>query len=378
MKKIFSAILLCFLVFFFLASSAFAQIQIEAGEMPSMPSQPETLEAVVEKITEEKLVQPRGTKEKQLYQKLELLITRGSIKDEHIVIENGNLPVANLQRYQIGDKVIVSFTQDYAGKDIFFITDYVRRDALIWLFLIFVVITVIIARWRGALSLCGMGASFYIIFSFILPKISAGENPITTAILGSLIIIPVSFFLSHGFNKKTFVAILGTLIALIITGVLSSIFVEMARLTGFASEEAGFLQVAKQGSINMKGLLLAGIIIGVLGVLDDITISQSAIVFQLKAANENLKFKELYSRAMSVGQDHISSMVNTLILVYTGAALPLLLLFIDSPRPFSEVINYEIIADEVVRTLVGSIGLILAVPITTFIAALSLKKRYEK
>ncbi len=127
--------------------------------------------------------------------------------------------------------------------------------------------------------------------------------------------------------------------------------------------------------MNMKGLLLAGIIIGVLGVLDDITISQSAIVFQLKAANEKLKFKELYLRAMSVGQDHISSMVNTLILVYTGAALPLLLLFINNPRPFSEVVNYEIIADEVVRTLVGSIGLILAVPITTVIASWIAAKR---
>ena len=155
---------------------------------------------------------------------------------------------------------------------------------------------------------------------------------------------------------------------------MANIFVEAAKLTGFASEEAGFLQVAKQGAMNMKGLLLAGIIIGVLGVLDDITISQSAIVFQLKEANEKLKFNELYKRAMNVGQDHISSMVNTLVLVYTGAALPLLLLFIDNPHPFSEIVNYEIIADEIVRTLVGSIGLILAVPITTVIASLVAEK----
>lgn len=121
----------------------------------------------------------------------------------------------------------------------------------------------------------------------------------------------------------------------------------------------------------MKGLLLAGIIIGVLGVLDDITISQSAIVFQLKEINNKLKFGELYDRAMSVGQDHISSMVNTLILVYTGAALPLLILFINNPHPFSEVVNYEMIADEIIRTLIGSIGLILSVPITTFIASVT-------
>jgi len=215
-----------------------------------------------------------------------------------------------------------------------------------------------------------MAISFLIIFSFILPQIVSGANPVEIAILGSLVIIPVSFFLSHGFNRKTFVAIVGTLIALVITGILSNIFVDTAHLTGFASEEAGFLQVIKQGTINMKGLLLAGIIIGVLGVLDDITISQSSIVFQLKETNSRLTMDELYKRAMDVGQDHISSMVNTLILVYTGAALPLLLLFINNPHPFSEIINYEIIADEIVRTLVGSIGLVLSVPITTFVATM--------
>jgi len=161
---------------------------------------------------------------------------------------------------------------------------------------------------------------------------------------------------------------------LIITGVLAGFFVESAKLTGFASEEAGFLQIARGGTINIKGLLLAGIIISTLGVLDDVTVSQSSIVNQLKETDKNLSFEKLYQRAMKVGQDHISSMVNTLVLVYTGAALPLFLLFIDNPHPFLEVINYEIVADEIVRTLVGSIGLILAVPITTFIAAMTLEK----
>jgi len=280
------------------------------------------------------------------------------------------LPMSNLQKYKSGDELVISYGKDFEGNDTFYISDYIRRGSLLWLFIIFIICTVVIAKWRGLLSLLGMGISFFVIYSFILPKISTGSNPVEIAILGSLIIIPVSFFLSHGLNKKTVVAIAGTLIALMITGVLATMFVESAQLTGFASEEAGFLQTIKQGSVNIKGLLLAGIIIGVLGVLDDITISQSAIVFQLKETNEKLGFFELYKRAMNVGQDHISSMVNTLVLVYTGAALPLLLLFIDNPHPFSEIVNYEIIADEVVRTLVGSIGLILAVPITTVIASL--------
>ena len=304
-----------------------------------------------------------------------MLVTKGSLKDEKIIIESGTIPLANLQKYQEGTRVIVSYSKDFEGNDFFYITDYVRRDSLLWLFIIFVVLVAVIARWRGMTSLLGMGASFFIIFKFILPKILAGSDPIQIAIIGSLFIIPVTFYLSHGFNKKTTVAVIGTVIALIITGVLAGIFVESAKLTGFASEEAGFLQVAKQGSVNIKGLLLAGIIIGVLGVLDDITVSQSAVVFQLKKANPKLKFEELYKRAMDVGQDHISSMVNTLVLVYTGAALPLLLLFINNPHPFSEIINYEIITDEVVRTLVGSIGLILAVPITTIIAVLSVERK---
>jgi len=338
------------------------------------PPKEETLEATVVEILEEKEIKPAFTEEKQAYQKLELLITKGSLKDEKIIIESGTMPLANLQKYQEGAKVIVSYSKDFEGNDFFYITDYVRRGSLLWLFIIFVVLVAVVARWRGMTSLLGMGASFFIIFKFILPKILAGSDPIQIAIIGSLFIIPITFYLSHGFNKKTTVAVAGTAIALIITGVLAGVFVESAKLTGFASEEAGFLQVAKQGSVNIKGLLLAGIIIGVLGVLDDITVSQSAIVLQLKKANPRLKFEELYKRAMDVGQDHISSMVNTLVLIYTGAALPLLLLFINNPHPFSEVINYEIIADEVVRTLVGSIGLILAVPITTLIAVIVTEK----
>jgi uncharacterized membrane protein len=240
------------------------------------------------------------------------------------------------------------------------------------------VLTVVIADKRGFTSLLGMGISFLVIFFFILPQILAGYSPILIAILGSLLIIPISFFLSHGFNQKTFAAIAGTLISLVITGILAVVFIEAAKLTGFASEKAGFLQVAGQGTINIKGLLLAGIIIVVLGVLDGITISQSAIVFQLKEANRNFSSKDLYKWAMSIGKDHISSMVNTLILVYTGASLPLLLLFVNNPYPFSQVINYEIIADEMVRTLVGSIGLVLAVPVTTLIAATLAVKKYAK
>jgi uncharacterized membrane protein len=375
MKKYFFYFLFCSfsLLLLLFAPPTWAQEDVQSEY------QEETLEGEITQILEEKKITIPGEEKPQLYQKLEVLVTKGSLKDSEIAIESGDVPSVNTPRYKVGDKVIISYSKDLEGGGVFYITDFIRRESLVWLFLIFMVLTVTIARRRGLLSLLGMGISFLVIFFLILPRILAGADPVETAILGSLIIIPITFFLSHGFNKKTVVAIAGTVLALVITAILAGVFVEAAKLTGFASEEAGFLQTAKGSLINIKGLLLAGIIIGVLGVLDDITISQSAIVFQLKEANEKLRLGELYRRAMSVGQDHISSMVNTLVLVYTGAALPLFLLFIDNPHPFFEIINYEVVAEEIVRMLVGSIGLILAVPMTTLIAVLvSEEIKHEK
>lgn len=337
-------------------------------------AQEETLEGKVTQIIEEKDITFDGVKDPQLYQRLQINVTKGSKQGSNITVENGVVPMTNIEKYKLGDDLVISHSQDYEGQDAYAITDYVRRKVLFWLVLIFVLIAVIVGQLQGLTSLIGMAISFVVIFKFILPQISSGADPVGTAIIGSLMIIPTSFFMSHGINKKTLVAIAGTLIALVITGSLAKTFVNSARLTGFASEEAGFLQSMNPGLINIKGLLLAGIIIGVLGVLDDITVSQSSIVEQLSKANPKFSAKELYKKAMLVGKDHIASMVNTLVLVYAGAALPLLLLFIDNPHPFEEIFNYEIIADEVVRTLSGSIGLMLAVPITTLIATLVAKQ----
>ncbi len=335
---------------------------------PSLPKE-EVFEAKVIEVLDEKMVRSVDSTVHLPYQKLRLVALDGSLQGSEIEIENGIQGEVNTPRYRQGDKVLVTRTSGHQIADQFFITDFVRRDGLSLLFFIFLFLAIIIAKKRGLLSIVSLVISFAVIFNFVLPKISSGGNPVFVAILGSTIIVPVTFFLSHGFNRKTLIAATGALLAFVITGLLAHLFVGLTNLTGFSSEEAGFLQVAKRGSLDIKSLLLAGIIIGTLGVLDDITISQSAVVFRLRQANPKLKFIQLYRLAMDVGQDHISSMINTLVLVYTGASLPLLLLFVDNPRPFSEVINYEIIADEIVRTLVGSIGLILAVPITTVLAA---------
>jgi uncharacterized membrane protein len=220
-----------------------------------------------------------------------------------------------------------------------------------------------------------MGASFFVIFLFILPRIVAGDNPIIITLVGAGAIAPVTFYISHGWNTKTHIAIGATLIALLITGIFATIIIDMLRLTGYSTEEAGFLQNETRGLLNMKGILLAGIIISVLGILDDVTVTQASIVEQVKLASPKAKMHNLFTRAMKVGRDHIASLVNTLILVYTGASLPLLLLFVDNPHPFGEVINYEFLAEEIARTLIGSIGLVLAVPIATYIASAVFSKR---
>jgi uncharacterized membrane protein len=327
---------------------------------------------VIEILEEEERESQGGT---YMYQKLLIEVTRGSLKGEEITVEHGGPLMAQVVTYGGGDRVMISHTEDLEGNDVFFITDYVRTPGLLYLFLFFAGFSVIIGGRKGVLSIAAMAFSFFVLFVFVLPQIQDGGNPVMIVILASFFIVPVTFYLSHGFEKKTTVSIAGTFIALIITGVLSAIFVSATHLSGLSSEDALLLQVAGNGDYNLKGLLLAGIIIGTLGVLDDITVSQTAIVYQLNDLKPDVSFNELFMRAIHIGKDHIASMINTLVLVYTGASLPLLLIFLNNPRPVGDILNLEMISTEVVRTLVGSIGLVLAVPITTYLACYFAKKK---
>lgn len=299
------------------------------------------------------------------YQELIVELTNG----QTITVINNPQMSARAIAYKRGDKVIVQeFSMGQDNTKTYMITDFQRIGYISFLFILFALIALIVGKKHGLYSLLGMAFSFFVIFKFVLPYIITGNNPVIVTVIASLFIIPVTFYLSHGVNKKTHIAIASTIVTLLITAVLTSVSVKLAGLTGYASEEAMFLQIAKQ-HINMKGILLAGIIIGFLGVLDDVTVSQASIVTQLKKSKRHYSPRELYHDAMNVGRDHITSMINTLVLVYSGASMPLLLLFINNPQPLLEVINMELIADEIIRTLVGSIGLILAVPLSTFIAS---------
>lgn len=307
----------------------------------------------------------------QYYRQIIFVGQEGEWDGERYSISASDISTTAIPDLNVGDRVIITQIIQPDGSRMLLITDYVRRPALFILFGLFVLITLLVARFQGLASLLGMGFSFVIIFYWILPNILGGHDPLFTTIAACAIIIPVNFYLSHGISLKTHVAVVGTLISLLITGLLAQVFIGGARLSGFGSEEAGFLQYLTGGEVDMRALLLAGIIISLIGVLDDITISQSAIVAKLKEANKKYSPQKLFVKAMDVGKDHIASLVNTLILVYTGAALPLLLLFLQGNHPYLRVLNYEMIAEEIVRTLIASIGLILAVPITTLIASLA-------
>ena len=357
-------ILFLFALFFFfgIAKNVNAQTQ-------KAPQTEKRVEAIITKVLEDsQIIEDSGNKHP--YQRLQLLGTSGEYKGKSFVIENGKYDQTGIIDYKVGDKVVLSVIKDSQGKDSFSVTDFVRRTPLLFLFLIFVGLAVVVGGKRGMTSLIGMAITFAILLLFVLPQVLKGADPVSTTLIASIVIVPVTFCLSHGVNKKSLSAIIGTFISLLITGLLAYFFVESSHLSGFASDEAGYLQTIKNGTINIHGLILSGLIIGLLGVLQDITISQAAVVFQLKDARKDLNFFELFKRAMDVGRDHIASMSNTLVLVYAGASLPLLLLFLTNPLPFSAVVNFEIVAEEIVRTLISSIGLILAVPITTALTAL--------
>lgn len=290
-------------------------------------------------------------------------------RDAKVLLGSGEVSVIAYDtgtEYKVGDMVLLQ--QDAQFSELYSVTDFVRTTSLIRLFILFLIVILAVSHWSGLRSLLGLLFSFTVIFKFVLPQIAMGSNPLTVALVASLIILIVSYYLTHGINDKSTIAIIGTFAALILTGILALVFSQLSRLTGFGNEDVTFL-IDKLPVSSLYNLLLAGMIIGSLGVLDDITISQASIVAELRESNSKWGMSELYTRAMNIGHDHISSLVNTLVLVYAGGALPLLLLFIESEATALELLNYQTVAEEVVRTLVGSIGLVAAVPFTTLIAS---------
>ena len=245
-----------------------------------------------------------------------------------------------------------------------------QRDVPLWLLgLAFAAVVVLVGRLRGALALVGLVLSFAVLTLFILPAILQGSNPLVVAVIGGSAIMLATLYLCHGLNSRTSVAVLGTLLSLLLIGLLGSLFIGWARLTGNTDDQTSLVHGLYPG-IEIQGLLLAGVLIGSLGVLDDVTVTQTSAVWELKEADPGAGPRQLYRSAMRIGRDHIASVVNTLVLAYAGASLPLLLLFSIADSGIGKVATSEVVAEEIIRTLVGSIGLVASVPLTTFLAAL--------
>lgn len=267
-----------------------------------------------------------------------------------------------------GDRIVVGRSLDPEGNSIYYFSDYERRVPLVALAVLFAVIVVVVARLKGVAAMGGVAISFAILVLFVLPALLEGSSPLLVAVVGSAAMMFVLLYLAHGVNAMTTTALLGTLASLSLTGILGAAFVGAGRLVNLASEETTFLQlVASQ--VDLQGLLLGSIIIGSLGVLNDVTVTQASAVWQLRVANPRMAPAGLYRSAMRIGRDHIASAIDTLVLAYAGAALPLLLLFTLASRPVVDVITGSLVAEEIVRTLVGAIGLVASVPITTGLAA---------
>jgi uncharacterized membrane protein len=267
-----------------------------------------------------------------------------------------------------GDRVVVSHVPDAEPGFDYVYADRQRRNVLVAVALAFAFAVVLLGRLRGLAALAGIAISLAIILAFVLPGILEGHSPVLVAVLGSAAIAYFAVYLAHGINPLSTVALLGTLGALALTAALSATFTALAHFSGFASEEALVLSSLAE-DVDISGLVLAGIVIGALGALDDVTVTQASAVAELREANPAMTRTALWGSAVRIGRDHIASAVNTLVLAYAGAALPIMLLFVLSDSSLGTIANSEVIAVEIVRALVGSIGLVAAVPITTWLAS---------
>jgi uncharacterized membrane protein len=298
-------------------------------------------------------------------QYLKVVLNDGK-NDKTITVENDR------QILTPGDEIYLRKVSSQDNKDIYDIMEIKRTNGILIILAIFAILLILFAGKQGVRSLLALVASIAIILFWFIPTVLSGTNPITASIAVASVILFMALFFTHGFNRGSAIAYGGTILAVFVTGIFAYFAIHLAHLTGLSSDESTYLSIATNGKIDFIGLLFGAIIIGSLGALDDIAVTQVAVVRELYIADKKATFKKVYESAMRVGKEHVSALVNTLVLAYTGASLSLLLLYykIQDGVPF---IDIEIFATEIVRMIVGSIGLILVVPITTVLAAKFLK-----
>lgn len=367
-----------FICLFFLFLAIPFTVRAVAPTPVETTSQDKTFKAVVTEVVRQ---QTQTTTDNTIIkqQDLKLRGLEGDFKNKIVdYFGVGDVQVLKNNIYQVGDQVLVVASLNDQGQYTYYVTDYVRTGSLLVLFIIFMLALIFVGGWKGVRSLISLILTFLVIMKYIVPQILDGADPIIVTIIGSFVILFLIIYLTEGFTSHAHVSVVSIFLSLIITVVLSYFFVSLAKLSGLATEETSFLVGLGTQAINFQGLLMAGMIIGTLGVLDDIVISQVATVEELHKADLYLSRWDLYRRAYGIGISHISSMTNTLFLAYAGASISLLILFASGQSGFSgwgQAINNEQIATEIVRALAGSVGLTLSVPISTLMATWWVKRK---
>lgn len=296
------------------------------------------------------------------------ILSEGPFEGQTMTLNQRRMEQTSSITPRAGQRVLIILAQQPDGQVVPFLADRVRLTPLALLAALFVAVTLGVGRGQGLRALLGLLLSLAAIGGFILPQLLAGRAPLLVTFVGMGTLMAVTLYLIQGWNIRTHTAFLALLGCLSVTALLALLWVEVSALTGFGSEETLYLQ-ATGITLDMQGLLLAGIVIGASGVLDDVVLAQAVSVYEIAEANPALTVREIFRRGMKIGNAHLASMVNTLVLAYASTALPLIILFALYTEPWYLTLNREFIAEEVVRTLVGSLGLLLAVPLTTAIAA---------
>lgn len=323
-----------------------------------------TFMAVVESVGDAGTRTVEGTDISETYQTLTARILEGARKGEVVTFEN-----ATPTQLAPGDRFYLHQVPGMFGEgDMWSVWDPDRSGVLLTLTALFVAVSILVAGMAGVRSLIALTLSFALIIFGLVPALSSGMPPVVTSVAFGVVILALSMFVTHGVNRPTVIALLGSFAALVFAAVLAQVSVTAAKLSGLASDEAAYLNFATAGSIDLIGLLLGGILVGIIGVLNDVSVSQVHTVSELYDANPEMDRARVWQKAMKVGKEHMGAVINTLPLAYAGVSLPLLLLFSESTAPFSFIVNREIFAAEIIRALAGSIGLMLSGAIATVLA----------
>lgn len=336
---------------------------------------------VVDIIKEEEKKNDDGKIIKQ--QDLLLLGLDKEFKNKEIVFNGvGNIEIIGNNIYKKGQTLFVLASWDQTNNQYnYYITDRSRSDVLIFISVLFVLFLLLVGGFKGLRSVFSLILTFLIIIFFIVPRILDGANPVLITSIGSFLILFSVVYLTEGFNVKSHISSLSIFLSLSLVIGISWLFINLGKLSGAFSEDVFILLNIGQNAINFKGFLLAGVIIGTLGVIDDIIISQVVSVEQIVESNPHQDWKDVFKKAHKIGVSHIASMTNTLFLAYAGVSLPVLILFVSPDNPFSgleQIISNEAISTEIIRALSGSIGIILSVPLSTFLASWWFVRRKRK